>query len=290
MLSIAQAAARRGSAGVPLPGMYGPLQARGVEVCRGQLSLIVGPPGAGKSLLAMNYLVRAGVPSLAFLLDIDPLSAAARFGTVISGDKFGLVKANIDSYAPRLSELKDTQVVFNIQDMDDVRLQVSAYEQRYGLPPDLIILDNLGNMTSALENEWALAKALTLELDLLAREMQCAVIACAHVTDLETNNPAGRTKILGKISQYPRLILSVGFDPVSGEYKVAAVKNSSGPSDVSASHPVTMYADPSRMLISETDPNWTPSGKVAEAVETIRQFSEVLERHPADNGWSSLVR
>lgn len=242
--------------------MYSPLKARGIEVCKGQLSLIVAPPGAGKSTLAMNLMVRMGVPSLAFLLDTDQLSAAARFGSILSGDKFGYVKANIDSYGERLSSLRDTQVVFYAQDMDDIRLQVSAYEQRYGLGPELVVVDNLGNLTSAMDNEWALLKALTLELDLLAREMNCAVLACHHVTDLEGTNPAGRTKILGKISQYPRLILSIGYDAVTGEYKVAAVKNSSGPSDVSASHPVTMYADFTRMLISETDPNWTPSSAV----------------------------
>ena len=277
MLSIAQAAARRGSAGQPLPGMYGPLEARGVQVCKGQLSLIVGPPGAGKSLLAMNYLVRANVPSLAFLLDIDQLSAAARFGSILTGDRFGQVKADIDSYGEPLSALRDLQVQFHAQDMDDIRLQVDAYEQRYGLPPDLLVVDNLGNLTSAMDNEWALLKALTLELDLLAREMQCAVIAAAHVTDLESTAPAGRTKILGKISQYPRLILSVGFDPVTGEYKVSPVKNSSGPSDVSASHPITMYADPSRMYLGENDPHWSPS--------------RVATRNPGpvDNGWSSLV-
>lgn len=276
MLSIAQAAARRGSAGSPLPGMYSPLEARGVQVCKGQLALIVGPPSAGKSLLAMNLIVRMGVPSLAFLLDIDQLSAAARFGSILTGDKFGRVKQDIDQYADKLSGLRDTQVVFHAQDMDDIRLQVDAFEHRYGLPPDLVVVDNLGNLTSAMDNEWALLKALTLELDLLARETQCAVIACAHVTDLETTNPAGRTKILGKVSQYPRLILSVGFDPVSGEYKVAAVKNSSGASDVSASHPITMYADPSRMYLGETDPHWSPSKSAA-------QYS-----HPVDNGWANL--
>ena len=262
MLSIAQAAARRGSAGQPLPNMYSPLRARDIEVCKGQLSLIVGPPGAGKSLLANNLVVRMGVPSLVFILDADQLSAAARFGSIITNDPFAQVKANIDSYTDALSSLRDTQVVFHAMDMDDIRMQVDAYEQRYGLPPDLLVVDNLGNMTSTMDNEWSLLKALCLELDLLARETQCAVLACAHVTDLEDTKPAGRTKILGKISQYPRIILSVGFDPMSLEYNVAPVKNSSGQSDVSASRPIRMYADPSRMWIGESDPNWSPSGTV----------------------------
>jgi len=276
VLSIAQAASRRGSAGVPLPGMYLPLQARSVQICKGQLTLLVGPPSAGKSLLAFNLIARMRVPTLAFLLDSDQLTAAARFGSILTGEKFLHVKDSIDAYAEQLRELSDFQTCFYAQDMDDIRLQVDAFEQRYGLPPDLVVVDNLGNLTSAMDNEWALLKALALELDLLAREMQCAVIACAHVTDLETTSPAGRTKILGKISQYPRLILSVGFDPATGEYRVAHVKNSSGPSDVSASHPVTMYADPSRMLISESDPAWTPSRMAAGNPD------------PVDSGWNSL--
>lgn len=250
--------------------MYEPLRARGIEICRGQLSLIAAPPGAGKSTLAMNYLVRAGVPSLAFLLDTDQLSAAARFGSILTGDVFGKVKANIDDYTGRLSDLKDMQAVFYAQDVDDIRLQVDAYEQRYGLPPDLVLVDNLGNLTSAMDNEWALLKALCLELDLLARENQMAVVACAHMTDMETTTPAGRTKLLGKVSQYPRLILSVAYDPVTWEYKVSAVKNSSGPSDVSASHPVTMYADFSRMWIGDTNPNWSPSGAVGQGDPSSR--------------------
>jgi hypothetical protein len=267
MLSIAQAAARRGSAGVPLSGMYAPLKARGVEVCRGQLSLIVGPPSAGKSLFIMNLIARMQVPTLSLMLDIDQLSAAARFGSILTGDKFHAVKNDIDSYADALGKLDCFQTVFHAQDVDDIKLQVDAYEQRYGTPPDLLCVDNLGNMTSTMDGEWALLKALTLELDLLARENQMAVLAAAHVTDLETSNPAGRTKILGKISQYPRLILSVGFDPISGEYKVSAVKNSSGVSDVSASHPTTLFADPSIMYLGETNPKWSPSGSVSGPVD-----------------------
>src|SRR5579863_7802115 len=92
MLSLTQAAARRGAAGQPLPGMYPALKAREAEVCRGQLTLVVGPPSAGKSLFIMNLIARMQVPTLAFMLDIDQLSAAARFGAILTGDKFSDVK------------------------------------------------------------------------------------------------------------------------------------------------------------------------------------------------------
>lgn len=276
MLSILQATKRRGAAGVPLPGMYPALKARDAEVCKGQLCLVVGPPSAGKSLLINNLIVRMAVPTLSFMLDTDQLSAAARFGSILTGRTFHEVKANIDHYADTLSSLKDVQAVFRADDMDDIHRQTDAFEQRYGLPPDLMAVDNLGNMTSSMDNEWALLKALCLELDTLARDEQCAVIAAAHTTDLSSCQPAERTKILGKITQYPRLILSVGFDAATGEYKVAIVKNSSGATDVRAEHPITMFADPSRMYLGESDPHWSPS-------KAATRYPE-----PVDNGWGNL--
>lgn len=259
-----------------MPGLYRALESQGVQVCRGQLTLIVGPPSAGKSLLINNLIVRMGVPTLSFMLDTDQLTAAARFGAIISGEHFHNVKADIDKYEDTLSKLRDVQAVFRADDMDDITLQVNAFEQRYGLPPDLLCVDNLGNMTSGMDNEWALLKALTLELDQLARDNQCAVIAAAHTTDLTSCEPAARDKILGKISQYPRLILSVGLNADTREYRIAIVKNSSGKTDARAEHPVIMYADPSRMQLTEDDPDWRPSG--------------IAERHshPVDTGWSGL--
>ena len=274
MLSLVQATALRGNAGQPLPGIYDALAKREAFICRGQVTLIVGPPSAGKSLLIMNLMARMRVPALGFFLDTDQLTCAARFGAVLTGDRFYEVKQSIDSYAGALGQLGDVQTVFWADDMDDIRLQGEAYEQRYGVYPSLLVVDNLGNFTSGMGDEWALLKAMAWELDKLSKEWQCAVVAAHHTTDLITCEPAARDKMLGKISQYPRLILSVGFDPETSLYKIAVVKNSSGPTDKSAVNPVVMYADAARMQLSENDPNWSPSSSVSAPV--------------ARQGWASV--
>lgn len=259
MLSVAQAMQRRGSAGVPLPTVYQSLADRGADICRSQLTLVVGPPGSGKSMLTMNLLARMNVPALGFFLDTDELTCSSRFASILTGDSFSRVKQHIiaeagDTYRARLLlDMPNVQASFHAPSADLVALEVDAYEQRFGQPPDCVLVDNLGNQTSQYGDEWAVLKALSLEYDQLARDLQLAMICCHHTTDLESAEPAQRTKILGKISQYARLILSVGFNPESGAYKIAVVKNTSGPSDPAAVNPVTLFADPSRMQLSEPD-------------------------------------
>lgn len=257
MLSIAQSMARRGAAGVPLPIVYPSLAQAGVNICRSQVTLIVGPPEAGKSTLALNLLAKMGVPSLAFLLDTNELTASARFGAILTGDTFAHVKVKIidgqgDMYWQKFrTDIPYLQASYSAPGADEVELEVEAFTARYGLPPDCILIDNLGNQSSAFADEWAVLKALTLQYDDLAQRMQAAVIATAHTTDLDSCEPAQRTKILGKISQYPRVILSVGFNPASKDYKVAVVKNTEGPSDRNAMRPVMLRMDPARSLITE---------------------------------------
>ena len=266
MLSLAQAVDRRGSAGEPLPTVYQSLAHQGAYICKGQVCTIAGPPSAGKSLLVFNLLVSMGVPTLAFLLDADELTATARFASIITGDPFLDIRENIDTYRPQLAErLPHIQAHFYASDKSDLELQLDAYEQRFGLPPDVLVLDNIGNISSGFENEWAVIKAMLVELDSLAKRNQMAVIVTHHMTDVETIVPLPRSKMLGKGSQYQRLILSTAFDPYASELKVAVVKASSGPSDTKALHPITLYADPARMQLTEYKapppaPSERPSG------------------------------
>src|SRR5215469_12952744 len=170
MQSLARAAASRGEAGVPLPPVFPSLEARDVRIYRGQLCMIAGPGGAGKSMLASNLIVRMQVPTLALILDQDRLTAVARLAAVVTGKRFLDIKDTIDEHTEiLLDDCKHIVAAFKAETMDDIKLQLAAYEQRYGEYPVCLLVDNLGNMTSGFENEHAIAKALTLELDELAR-------------------------------------------------------------------------------------------------------------------------
>lgn len=256
MLSLSQALAVRGAAGTPLPAAYPTLKNAGIDICRSQLTLIVGKPGGGKSFLAMSLLARMKVPTLAFLLDTQELTAAARFAAIVTGHPFATVKdalANDSREYDRVfaDDLGHLRLCFRAESPDAVRLEIQAFEQRYGLPPDCVLIDNLGNQASMLENEWAASKALTLEYDGLAKEAGAAVICTAHTRDLGYDAPVGTTQVLGNILQYARLVLSVGFSSATCSMGIAAVKNTEGPDDPRAERPLVFAADAARMQLTE---------------------------------------
>lgn len=256
MLSLSQALAVRGAAGTPLPAAYPALKAAGIDICRSQLTLIVGKPGGGKSFLAMSLLAKMRVPTLAFLLDTQELTAAARFGAIITGHPFAAVKdaltAGSREYDRVFSDdLAHLRLCFRAESPDAVRLEIQAFEQRFGLPPDCVLIDNLGNQASMLENEYAASKALTLEYDGLAKEAEAALICTAHTSDPGHPGPPGAGQVLGNIIHYARLVLSVGFNPETASMGIAAVKNTEGPADPRAQRPLILQADASRMQLTE---------------------------------------
>jgi AAA domain len=230
---------------------YPELEAAGIRFFRSQLCLIVGPGGSGKSLLISNLVAKWQRPTLAFLLDQDQSTAAARMVATHFNEPFIDLKAELDTPRVReqLNRLSFVQADFRAEGLEDIRLQLAAYIERYGQAPEILIVDNLGNLASGYADEWAILKALTLDLDVMAREHEMLVIAAHHTTDEPSTEPLPRSKILGKLAQYARLIISVGFNSFSGEYKLSPVKNSSGPSDPMATKPITFEAVPANMQI-----------------------------------------
>ena len=248
------AAKNRGSTGLQLPTpFYQSLERAGVRFWRSQLALVVGPGSAGKSVFISNLVAKWKRPTLAFLLDQDSATAASRFAATEMDESFLDIKTRLDDEAVRsvLGDLGFIQTDFKAEGLDDIQRQLDAYIERYGIPPEVLVIDNLGNMTSGYEDEWSTLKAMTLELDIMARKYEMLVICAHHTRDEPTTEPLPRSAILGKISQYPRLILSVAFNPYSKEYKLAAVKNSSGPTDPTAANPLTFDANLANMQIVE---------------------------------------
>jgi replicative DNA helicase len=221
----------------PLPDVWKGLAAEGIKFRRGQVCMIAAAPNAGKSMFSLIYAVKAKVPTLFFSADTDTTTVMMRAASHLSGHSQVSVEANLSNnshyYDPQFEKVSHIKWVFDSSpSIDDLELEIRAYVELYGMPPELIVIDNLMNVSAETDNEWAGLRAIMMELHDMARKTEACVMVLHHVSEQSEygsqTEPPHRRAIHGKVSQLPALILTLGFDG-QAILKVAAVKNRFGP-------------------------------------------------------------
>ena len=95
-----------------------------------------------------------------------------------------------------------------------------------------------------LFRSWAGLRAIMMELHDLARNTEACVLVLHHVSEAseygDGTKPPARRAIQGKVSQLPALILTLGYDPIGKQLRVAAVKNRFGPNSADGSMNVSL--------------------------------------------------
>jgi replicative DNA helicase len=246
----------------PLPDVWNDLAKRQIKFRRGQVCMIAAAPNAGKSMFALIYAVKAKVPTLFFSADTDIATVMMRAASHLSGHSQLLVEGNLNSnrhyYDKHLENISNIQFVFDSSpSLDDIELEIKAYVELYGIPPELIVVDNLMNVAAETDNEWAGLRAIMVDFHDMARKTEACVMVLHHVSEQteygKTSFPPHRRAIHGKVSQLPALILTLGFDPLDGTLKVAPVKNRFGPHTADGSDFVTLFVNYSVCQISDAD-------------------------------------
>jgi replicative DNA helicase len=246
----------------PLPDVWNDLAKRQIKFRRGQVCMIAAAPNAGKSMFALIYAVKAKVPTLFFSADTDIATVMMRAASHLSGHSQLLVEGNLNSnrhyYDKHLENMSNIQFVFDSSpSLDDIELEIKAYVELYGIPPELIVVDNLMNVAAETDNEWAGLRAIMVDFHDMARKTEACVMVLHHVSEQteygKTSFPPHRRAIHGKVSQLPALILTLGFDPLDGTLKVAPVKNRFGPHTADGSDFVTLFVNYSVCQISDAD-------------------------------------
>jgi RecA-family ATPase len=246
----------------PLPDVWKSLATKQIKFRRGQVCMIAAAPNAGKSMFALIYAVKAKVPTLFFSADTDTATVMMRAASHLSGHSQLLVEANLNSnrhyYDKYLSNMENIQFVFDSSpSLDDIELEVKAYVELYGVPPELIVIDNLMNVVAESDNEWAGLRAIMVEFHDMARKTEACVMVLHHVSEQseygKTTLPPARRAIHGKVSQLPALILTLGFDPLDSTLKVASVKNRFGPHTADGSDYIGLFVNYGVCQISDAD-------------------------------------
>lgn len=258
MITLAQAANRNKDGAQLLPDLFPALANDGVRFRRGQVTMIAGQPNSGKSLLALFYAIKSGVPTLYISADTDAYTTAIRAAATITGSQVASVEEAFNSgngyefYQDELSTLRMLQFSFDPSPtLDDIELAVEAYGEAFGEYPHLLIIDNLMNVAALHDNEWTGMRDIAKAMHHMARRTDAAVFMLHHTSEAEGKPefPPSRKSIQGKISQLPEMILTVAMDHDSSEYRVACVKNRFAKNSPSGENYTILFADPSRMTL-----------------------------------------
>lgn len=246
----------------PLPDPFKGLRNSryGVRFYPGQLVMIAGPPGGGKTTLSLVTELRMGVSCLYFSADSNEMTMLCRAASALTGHslssvygawEFGFFR---DKYA---HVLKDSPIRFEFEPTDptihDISNALDAYYEIEGAYPKLVVIDTLTN-TEAGDggNEWGGLRKTAKDLHWLARRTKACVLVLCHTSEQNMDHVLSappRSAIQGKISQLPSVILTMATN--EGEMFLGVVKNRFGPSDPAAKNPVRFIVDLSRVKIDD---------------------------------------
>lgn len=258
MLSLSKGYSRSANTGAALPTVYKSFAAEKVIFRRSATSMIAGPPGGFKSALALNLLVgwvKQGMTGLYFSADADEMTTAKRAGAILTGHTVETVedglRSGLQSYREALTAMDGTRWIYKTSDIEEIDRQVRGFEAVYGEFPDVIVIDNLLNMQEA-QDDWAGCRQFIIDLDQIARASQCHVLVLHHTSEsaFAPGQPPPRSSIMGKLAQFPRLILTVGVN--ESTLNVAVVKNTNGPQDPTGATFFPLTVDAEKMTITDS--------------------------------------
>lgn len=239
--------------GATLPTVWHTLAAQQIAFRRGEVSMIAGPPGAGKSTLALSLAVRASVPTLYISADTHSHTMSLRLLAMITNMPQGEVEPLMESDREWAGQmLRSADHIYwefdSAPTLRDVEDSILAARERLGKDVELIVLDNAVDVTLDGQDEWGGLRTLMRELKWWARETGAAVVVCHHTSEGVPGNPCPpRSSLHGKVAQTPSLILTVHGQIAS--MGVCAVKNRYGPADATGASPVWLSYEPASMQI-----------------------------------------
>lgn len=234
---------------LPLPPE---LSGCGWKIRRGQLVMVAGISGAGKSTWTQWLLTRMGVRTLYGSADMDPWDATVNVAAMMTGHtKDAIEKAMQEGHdAYYLDVLDGSRMHFffdSTPSLDDLVAELDAYVEVWDEWPEVVVVDNLVNVEDS--GEYAGKMHILSELHSLAHSTGITVFILHHALESQQRDvtkPPAKKDIDSKVNHYPELILTIALDQVNELFRIACVKQRGGPADATGGTFTTLKADPSR--------------------------------------------
>ena len=259
MRTLVRSVGRTSIGGEPLPSCFKAFEASKIIIRRSEVSMFAGAPGVGKSTLALALALKTNVPTLYISADTNAHTMAMRLASMISGKNQTDVehKLNTDVGWTKAVLQKGSHIIWCFESsptLQDIAEEVEAFEELWGCPPTMIILDNLMDVATDGGEEFASMRAIMKELKYLARATNSAVVVLHHTSEAVMGTPCQpRSALQGKVAQLPALICTLGT--VGTSLGVASVKNRYGRADAGGTLITWLAFNPEYMYVEDIPEN-----------------------------------
>jgi KaiC/GvpD/RAD55 family RecA-like ATPase len=186
---------------------------------RGEVTMIAGQSGAGKSLLALwhvvSWVTAEGLRGIYFSADSAELGQASRaLAMVMTNTSVTQAEAMLsvqDSRAMEAMEEMNTLYWSFEEDLsyENIDEEIQAFIELWGCCPDFVVVDNLMDIEGQSEDEFGTSQRALKALVQMARRTDAAVIVLAHTSEDVKEEPCPPKKaVRGKANQKPAMILT----------------------------------------------------------------------------------
>lgn len=260
MRTLARAVRTLDKGGSALPIPFQTWNNAQISIRRGEVSMVAGPPGAGKSTVALAIALRSQVPTLYVSADTTEATMALRSLAMITGlpqhevethmtDNPVWASETLRQYTSHISWMFDASPT-----LADLQDELDCYRLVQGSDPQLLVIDNAVDITHETGDEFSSLRSLMREMKFFSRDTGAATIVLHHTSEAVPGDPCPpRSALHGKIAQVPSLILTLGI-PQPGFMTVAAVKNRYGAADISGKTAIFMEFHPESMTLKDYMP------------------------------------
>lgn len=213
----------------PLPVRNAVFQQGGIAFRRRQFSLVVAAPGVGKTLVATNMAIRTPVSTLYFSADSDEWTVKQRACSILCGTPLSQVEQQLSGDDEGYWEQYYTDWLRTADHIDwcfqsDIEPEfivnrLFAYAELRGDFPELIIVDNLGDMVEDQDNEGSELRSACRELKRIARTTGAHVMGLHHVVGPKENGdkPIYLGDLIQKIGKVGEVVLGLYRDGPPGD-------------------------------------------------------------------------
>jgi len=221
--------------------------------------MIAGPPGAGKSTVALAIAIKSRVPTLYASMDSHESTMAIRSLAMITGFPQAEVEEHMTNspewaagilkeHAGHVKWMFDASPTLN--DLED---EINVYRELQGDNPTLIVVDNAVDVTHDSGDEFSSLRSLMREVKWWSRDTNAAFLILHHTSEGYEGHPCPpRAALHGKIAQVPSLVMTLS-SAQPGMMAAAPVKNRYGPADATGQSAVWMEYNPTTMTLKDFD-------------------------------------